>query len=228
MARATPPTGLAVLLLSSSSMRADANTPAETDRCLCRSLPDHRRPSPKQRRVGFCIMCFEACSAFTRVPARMVAEPPRAALCRQSASVHFVTSVNRPGCYQPERQLLGGVRTRQKKAPFHGARCLSHYSGGYFPGYFGRAEAVVTGNRRFPICGNANCTYGGLAVAAPRSTQLVKPTAVERRVDAWMGDRSTAALGLYTNRWLISRRRNHRFLNEHLVGDLVPLNRGPS
>ena len=29
--------------------------------------------------------------------------------------------MNRPGCYQPERQLLGGVRTRQKKAPFHGA-----------------------------------------------------------------------------------------------------------
>ena len=28
----------------------------------------------------------------------------------------------RPGCYPPERQLLGGVRTRQKKAPFHSAR----------------------------------------------------------------------------------------------------------
>ena len=28
----------------------------------------------------------------------------------------------RPGCYQPERQLLDGFRTRQKKAPFHGAR----------------------------------------------------------------------------------------------------------
>ena len=58
-----------------------------------------------------------------RVPARMVAEPPYAALCHQSASVYIVASVNRPGCYQPERQLLRGVRTRQKKAPFHGARC---------------------------------------------------------------------------------------------------------
>ena len=57
-----------------------------------------------------------------RVPARMVAEPPYAALRHQSASVYIVASVNRPGCYQPERQLLGGVRTRQKKAPFHGAR----------------------------------------------------------------------------------------------------------
>jgi hypothetical protein len=27
----------------------------------------------------------------------------------------------RPGCYQPERQLLDGFRTRWKKAPFHGA-----------------------------------------------------------------------------------------------------------
>ena len=35
-----PPTGLPVLLLPSSSLRASANTPAETSRCPCRSLPD--------------------------------------------------------------------------------------------------------------------------------------------------------------------------------------------
>ncbi len=28
----------------------------------------------------------------------------------------------RRGCYQPKRQLLGGVRTRKENAPFHGAR----------------------------------------------------------------------------------------------------------
>ena len=44
-----------------------------------------------------------------------------AALSHQSASDHVVTSVIRPGCYQPERQLLDGFRTRYKKAPFHGA-----------------------------------------------------------------------------------------------------------
>ncbi len=38
----------------------------------------------------------------------------------QSASVHFVTSMNRPGRYQPE-QLLRGIRTHQESAPFHGA-----------------------------------------------------------------------------------------------------------
>ena len=87
-------------------------------------FPIRLRPSPINRRVGFRIARFEACSTFTRVPARMVAEPPKAALFfffYQSASVHVVTSMARPGCYQPERQLLGGVRTRQKKAPFHGA-----------------------------------------------------------------------------------------------------------
>ena len=39
----------------------------------------------------------------------------------QSASAHVVTSMNRSGRYQPERQLLGGIRTHQEGAPFHGA-----------------------------------------------------------------------------------------------------------
>ena len=55
---------------------------------------------------------FEACSAFTRVAARMLAEPPKAALFHRSASNHVVTSVIRSDCYRLERQLPGGVRTR--------------------------------------------------------------------------------------------------------------------
>ena len=39
----------------------------------------------------------------------------------QRASIHVVASMNRSGRYQPERQLLGGVRTHQESAPFHGA-----------------------------------------------------------------------------------------------------------
>ena len=39
----------------------------------------------------------------------------------QSASIHVVTSTNRSGRYQLERQLLGGIRTHQESAPFHGA-----------------------------------------------------------------------------------------------------------
>ena len=64
------------------------------------------------RRVSFRIRNFEACMTFTCVPARMVAGPPYAVLCHQGASVHVVTSMTRPGCYQPERQVLRGIRTR--------------------------------------------------------------------------------------------------------------------
>ena len=44
-------------------------------------------------------------------PARSLSHPT-AALFHQGASAHVVTSMNRPGCYQPERQLLGGICTR--------------------------------------------------------------------------------------------------------------------
>ena len=54
-------------------------------------FPAGRRPSPDYRRVGFRVKRFEACSAFTRVPACMVAEPPRAALL--------------PECFNPCRYL---------------------------------------------------------------------------------------------------------------------------
>ena len=32
-----------------------------------------------------------------------------------------LTSMNRLGRYQPERQLLRGIRAHQESAPFHGA-----------------------------------------------------------------------------------------------------------
>ncbi len=35
---------------------------------------------------------------------------------------HSTFSMNRPGCYQPRRQLLRGIRTYQREAPYHGAR----------------------------------------------------------------------------------------------------------
>src|SRR5215470_13274413 len=36
------------------------------------------RPSPNGRRVGIRIVTFEACSGFTRVTARRIAQPPKA------------------------------------------------------------------------------------------------------------------------------------------------------
>ena len=54
--------------------------PGGIGRCSRHSLPDRWQPSPYSRRVGFRVTRFEACSAFTRVAAHMLAEPPMAAL----------------------------------------------------------------------------------------------------------------------------------------------------
>ena len=79
LVRATPPTGLPVLPPSPSSMRAAATTPVEPAGARVARFPRGWQPSPNGRRVGFHIGCFEACSAFTCVAARMVARPPKAA-----------------------------------------------------------------------------------------------------------------------------------------------------
>ena len=81
LARATPPdraSRVASIPLFHACCR---HYPGGTCRCVCRSLSDKYQPSPFPWRVGFRITRFEACSAFTRVAARMVAEPPLAARC---------------------------------------------------------------------------------------------------------------------------------------------------
>ena len=57
-------------------------------------FPIRHRPSPRRGWVGSRITVFEACSAFTRVPARMVAELLSQFFCL-SASDHVVTSIIR-------------------------------------------------------------------------------------------------------------------------------------
>ena len=59
--------------------RAVPNTPVDRNGCLCRLLPHSTRPSPFPRRVGIHDFTFEACSDFTRVTARWIAQPPKAA-----------------------------------------------------------------------------------------------------------------------------------------------------
>ncbi len=76
--------------------------PGGIGRCLRRSLPDPCQPSSSIGRVGFRINRFEACSAFARATARMVAGPPKAALRHQSASADVVTSIVRSDCYRLE------------------------------------------------------------------------------------------------------------------------------
>ena len=60
--------------------------PGGTARC-CRYLVGRQRPSPQTRRVGFRNFLFEACSAFTHVPACMVAKSPKVTR-DQSTSTH--------------------------------------------------------------------------------------------------------------------------------------------
>ena len=52
----------------------------------------------------------------------VLAESPKATLSHRSASVQFVTSLDRSDCFRLERQVPGGIRTRWDTAPFHGAR----------------------------------------------------------------------------------------------------------
>src|SRR4029079_18499376 len=66
-------------LLEPPCVRAVPTTPADRNGCMCRLLPRPTRPSPNSGWVGIRIVLFEACSGFTRVTARMLAQPPKAA-----------------------------------------------------------------------------------------------------------------------------------------------------
>ena len=94
-------------------VHAVAITPAEPlDRAALPNNPgqagcQRRRPSPLNRRVGFRIALFEACSAFTRVTACMLAESPKATLYIEGFN-RFVTSSIAPIATGWSDQLPGG------------------------------------------------------------------------------------------------------------------------
>jgi len=50
------------------------------------------QPSPSSRRVGIRIVTFEACSGFTHVTARWIAQSPKGGLCHEAPT----RSVTRP------------------------------------------------------------------------------------------------------------------------------------
>ena len=93
--RAMPPPGFPVL--HPSPLHAcRRHYPGGTGRCVRRSLPDRYQPSPSYRRIGFRIINFEACSAFTRVATRMAAESPVA-----TRSVGVLQSMSLPSSTAP-------------------------------------------------------------------------------------------------------------------------------
>ena len=105
-ARPSSPPGLPRLPVS-LFQRAVPTTPADQDGCTCRLLPPPARPSPYLGRVGVRDFTFEACSGFTRITARWIAQPPKAAF------VTGLRSIRLPGqtaCQLPDQtdNCLGG------------------------------------------------------------------------------------------------------------------------
>ena len=86
--------------------------PGGTSRCACRSLPGQWQPSPTYRRVGSRIPGFEACSAFTRVAARMVAGSPKAIRSTEVLRTMSLPPSSAPIATGWSDSLPGGIRTR--------------------------------------------------------------------------------------------------------------------
>ena len=86
--------------------------PGGTSRCACRSLPGQWQPSPTYGRVGSRIPGFEACSAFTRVAARMVAGSPKATRSTEVLRTMSLPPSSAPIATGWSDSLPGGIRTR--------------------------------------------------------------------------------------------------------------------
>ena len=119
--RATPPTGLPVLRPLSSFMHASANTPAGAASAsialfpAATGLPLFRAGSTPTLPVS-----GPARRSLTFRPACSLNRLSRS-FC-QSASIHVVTSMNRPDCYQPETIVAGRDSHPLERGAFHGAR----------------------------------------------------------------------------------------------------------
>src|SRR6476659_4876344 len=82
-----------------------AHYPGRSRRVLVSIASPLTRPSPYLRRVGIRIFTFEACSGFTRVTARWIAQPPKRPLSRGFNPVDRPTKLL--VSYQINRQLSG-------------------------------------------------------------------------------------------------------------------------
>src|SRR3954468_14011972 len=82
-----------------------AHYPGGSRRVLVSIASPLTRPSPFLRRVGIRIFTFEACSGFTRVTARWIARPPKAAFVTRLQPVSYPTKPL--VSYRTNRQLSG-------------------------------------------------------------------------------------------------------------------------
>ena len=123
---ARPPAGTGLPRLPGSPFqRAVPITPVDRNGCICRLLPHSTRPSPTDRRVGIHKFTFEACSGFTRVTARWIAQPPE---------VTFVTRLqhgqlpDRPARQLPDQPTILRVASSSTGDPrLRGARSVVGY-----------------------------------------------------------------------------------------------------
>ena len=81
--------------------------PRRAERSSCVGPSDRpRRPSSNERRLGARIQSFGACSGFTRVAARTLADPPKADLCPRGFDGSVTLAVSRVAT-KVDRHLLG-------------------------------------------------------------------------------------------------------------------------
>src|SRR5262245_31927200 len=96
--------------------RAVPITPVDRDGCTCRLLPHPLGPSPNSSRVGIHKFPFEACSGFTRVTARWIAQPPDGDLCHE-ASIRPVAPPHRSSATRSTDNSLDGTSLHCCYAP---------------------------------------------------------------------------------------------------------------
>ena len=82
--------------------------PRRIERLLVSITSPFTRPSPHFGRVGIRIMDFEACSGFTHVTARRIAQPPKAAFVTRAPALP-VTRPNRSSATRSIDNSLGGI-----------------------------------------------------------------------------------------------------------------------
>ena len=141
--------GLPVLRLFSSFMHAVTNTPAEllaafarfpNNASLPRVIAGSASASHFSRPAQCSLMLRPACSP----------SPLQNPLHQRLQPLRYLHGCS--SCYRPERKLPGGIRTRWKTAPFHGAQlpminlpCLSNELMHSDSSFGGRPEIIQTG-----------------------------------------------------------------------------------
>ena len=118
----TPLTGFPVLPRLPSSMHAGATTPADAARCTCRFSSRATDGLPlTQGGSASALPVSRPAQRSLHVPACMVAELLNATLLSGVLQSMSLPPRTAPAATSRKRQLLGGIRTHQENAPFHGA-----------------------------------------------------------------------------------------------------------